>query len=217
MYRDRWNPYDGGSSLAVYGTERFVAGSNLAPNVRFYDFRYPRPYSHTDAMPCSPSIPQPKVPFGRGRDAIPDSSSSCCTWHEQSRHDVWRPDATLHLGDAGYDRVHALAKASDLSDTLYCGMRGAVVEMRLRLAEDVGQDDMTRPAPPGWRAGAPRGKIALAETGVSLCREDEWVQENQGVPTLLHQQRQRPWQEEGEPEARQPGDSRLDSAYYAPE
>lgn len=190
----------------------------MAPSIRLYDFRYPKPYHHSDGLACSPDLPSPRPPFRRADDSAVGGPDQClnqgdmrsCNWHAESRRDVWRPDSTLHLGDAGYDRVHALAKASDLSDTFYCGLRGAVTEMSLRLGEDVTDEDLTRSAPPGWRAGVPRGKIALAETGISLCRQDEWVQEDHGVPDLRRQTRQKPTS------GRLRHRGRLDSSYNVP-
>ncbi|KAI9900593.1 hypothetical protein N3K66_004855 [Trichothecium roseum] len=62
-YRDRWQPYEPGSTLLVYGTRHFVAGSNISPDLRFFDFRFPKSYHHADALPCSPSPPAPRPPF----------------------------------------------------------------------------------------------------------------------------------------------------------
>lgn len=213
VYRDRWGIYDGGSSLLVYGTQRFVAGSNHGADIRFFDFRYPKPYHHADILPCSSLPPSPEPPFKRGKTLdLANDPGRCdprrdvsCVRHEQYRDDVWRPDATLHLHHSS--RVHALAKASDVSGSFYCGYQGFVDEINLRLAEDVTDLDLSGgSAPPGWRVTEPRGTVAFTETGVSLCRENEWVQEDQGVPVLRHQQR-----------SRRPSSSqrRLDSAYTA--
>lgn len=218
IYRDRWEVYEAGSSLLVYGTQRFVAGSNMSASLRFFDFRNPKPYHYTNALSCSTDPPSPPPPRERPQGwKSPDYPCKCdnqrsrsCIWHTESREDYWRPDTTLHLSSTRYDRVHALAKASDISDTFYCGLQGSVTEMTLRLAEDVTLEDIKRTAPPGWRPGKPRGKVAIVETGVAICRENEWEQQNSGYPELWYQLRQQPL------DMRTPGAinrSRYDAAY----
>jgi hypothetical protein len=64
--------------------------------------------------------------------------------------------------------------------------------MNLALAEDVTKQTLQRDAPPGWRAGPPSGKIAIVETGVALCRENEWGQQASGYPELWYQPRRNP-------------------------
>ncbi|KPM37389.1 hypothetical protein AK830_g9178 [Neonectria ditissima] len=199
IYRDRFQPYEAGSSLLVYGTERFVAGSNTAPDIRFFDFRYPKAYHHTSALPCSTNWPSPgqrdeakvwnqKWP-SQWRSAQCDfQTGTPCPFHGQSRWDFWRPDATIHIGSPSYDRVYCLTKASDLSDTIYCGVRGAVLEMNMHLTEDLASAQTERTTPAGWRMGRPGGKISLIETGTSLCQAKQWAFESRGVPELIIQQ-----------------------------
>lgn len=203
VYRDRFQPYCTTSSLLVYGTERFVAGGNSEPVLRVFDFRYPKPYLHFNALPCSDQPPCPEAPevahSRLSRQERQDSAASLdqepsmtfsmgrcepgrgdvCRWHGQSRHPDWRPDATVFLGTDADDRVFSLAKASDLSGSFYCGMRGAIVEATSILAEDILPKLAARPpAPPGWVARddeqAPR-RMALLETGTSRCDRDWWV------------------------------------------
>ncbi|XP_044719163.1 F-box domain, cyclin-like protein [Hirsutella rhossiliensis] len=173
VYRDRFQPYCTSSSLLVYGTERFVAGGNSEAVLRIFDFRYPKPYLHFNALHCSDQSPCPEAPEiaharlsreGRQVSAgLPNQepatpfSSRCepghrrvCRWHGQSRLPDWRPDATVFLGTDADDRVFSLAKASDLSDSFYCGLRGAIVEATPILAEDVHSEAAKPPAPPGW-------------------------------------------------------------------
>ncbi|KAF4945599.1 hypothetical protein FSARC_14403 [Fusarium sarcochroum] len=199
VYRDRFQPYEPGSSLLVYGTERFVAGSNTAPDIRLFDFRYPKSYHHTSALPCSTQWPFPSQKddhkmwrLGWAPDCQPQKcdlqNESLCTWHGTSRRHYWRPDATLHIGSPTYDRIYCLTKASDLSDTVYCGLRGAILEMNLHLTDDAGHNPGQRTVPGGWNMGRPGGKVSLIETGVSLCQAKEWSLENRGVPELIVQQ-----------------------------
>ncbi|KAF5542733.1 hypothetical protein FNAPI_9897 [Fusarium napiforme] len=198
IYRDRFQPYQAGSSLLVYGTERFVSGSNTAPDIRLFDFRYPKPYHHTTALPCSPQWPFPSqkddhimkqgwAPEHQPQKCDPQNGV-LCYWHGASRRNYWRPDATIHIGSPTYDRIYCLAKASDLSDTIYCGVRGAILEMNLHLTEDMGHNNDQRTTPTDWSMGRPGGKISLIETGVSLTQTKEWSLDNRGVPELIVQQ-----------------------------
>ncbi|KAF4421703.1 hypothetical protein FACUT_10921 [Fusarium acutatum] len=198
VYRDRFQPYQAGSSLLVYGTERFVSGSNTAPDIRLFDFRYPKPYQHTTALPCSPQWPFPSqkddhimkqgwAPEHQPQKCDPQNGV-LCYWHGASRRNYWRPDATIHIGSPTYDRIYCLAKASDLSDTIYCGVRGAILEMNLHLAEDMVHNYNQRTTPKYWSMGRPGGKISLIETGVSLTQTKEWSLDNRGVPELVVQQ-----------------------------
>lgn len=218
IYRDRWEVYEEGSSLLVYGTHHFVAGSNRSTSVRFFDFRYPKPYHYTDALACSSEPPHPPPPRERDQGWLPptyydvcdDRHGMTCAWHAQSREDYWRPDTTLHLGRRGYDRVHALAKASDVSGSFFCGLPGSILEMSLKQAEHVTTQNMKRDAPPGWRVGPSSSEPAVVETGVALCRENEWGQQDSGYPELWKQPKRTPLA------MRQPGAvsrSRYDTSY----
>ncbi|KAF4338290.1 hypothetical protein FBEOM_7824 [Fusarium beomiforme] len=200
VYRDRFQPYQAGSSLLVYGTERFVSGSNTASDIRLFDFRYPKPYHHTTALPCSPQWPFPSqkddhimkkgwTPENQPQKCDPQNGL-LCYWHGTSRRNYWRPDATIHIGSSTYDRIYCLTKASDLSGTIYCGVRGAILEMNLHLTEDAVQQHDQRSVPTGWSMGRPGGKISLIETGVSHTQTKEWSLDNRGVPDLIVQQPQ---------------------------
>lgn len=185
VYCDRLQPYDPGSSLLVYGTERFVAGSNAKPSILFFDFRQPKHYHWTSAADCSAEDPYPNPP-GNGdakKNGI-DSQTRCgrcdhesgkqCVWHERSRSDYYRPDATLMIGEPKFDRIHSLAKSSDVSDTFWCGVRGAVFETRLMLADDTTIENVRRKAPLGWRVHRPEAKISFVETGLGVRDSDDW-------------------------------------------
>ena len=208
VYRDRFQPFQGGSSLLVYGTNRFVSGSNFGPDLRFFDFRFPKSYHHTDALPCSGSSPWPRVVRQYDDGAVGNNSlkaDKCdhlrditCNWHSQSKRDEWRPDAVLHVGNSYmYDRVYSLAKASDLSSSFYCGLRGTVMEMNLTLAEHVTPKSVERAVPsgwqvehvtlPSWEAERPRPKVSLQEPGIGLEKEYESGNMDEGgVPPLWY-------------------------------
>lgn len=216
VYRDRWDVYDASSSLLVYGSRHFVAGSNVSASLRFFDFRYPKPYHYTNALPCSSEQPYPPPPRDQRpqaadagyHEACDDRRGKSCMWHAQSREDRYRPDTTLHLGRGRFERVHALAKASDVSGSFFCGLQGSIVEMNLRIAEDTA--DVARDAPRGWRVEPPSSKIAAVETGISLCREGEWFQQDTGYPELYYQSRQTPPAKDKQGPTRP---SRFDAAY----
>ena len=228
IFRDQFQPYQSGSSLLVYGTERFVVGSNSQPDLRFFDFRYPKAYHHTKAQACSAYSPFPNRPYDSGKSSYTETlnrlklgpdGERCdhlhgyeCSWHHQSKADSWRPDATLHLGNPDYDSIFSLSKSSDMSDTFYCGVRGGVVEATISLAEDWHRERPTRTAPPGWRMTSERREARLMETGTSLCTSEYWRGANAvGLPRMLYHQN--PWSvAEGERDVASPR-SRLDSAW----
>ncbi|CAM1501994.1 Fc.00g039780.m01.CDS01 [Cosmosporella sp. VM-42] len=205
VYRDQFQPYEAASSLLVYGTERFIAGSNIAPDIRLFDFRYPKPYHHSSGFPCSSRSPIPgaRTSGPRWDDNVWEldgfQSYECnprcgrmCPYHGLSKQDGFRPDATIHIGNPAYDRIYCLSKASDMSSSVYCGLRGAFLEMNLVLTEKEfiggkGPDQVLEPVPSGWRMGRPGGKISLIETGVSLCQSEDWSVESRAVPTLIAQ------------------------------
>jgi len=224
VYRDRWHTYDAASTLLVYGNQRFVSGGKTASRLHFFDFRYPKSYHHADALSCSQEMPTPCPPNVREgvldnpNEACDDEHGCRCGWHQTSRAELWRPDATLHMADASCDRVHALAKSSDMASSFYCGIQGAVTEVELKLANDVTENDLLRKsAPPGWkntRRGSPLlSNVALMETGISLCDpEYEWMIQESGNPGLWRQSRGK---HKGKVATLGPT-ARLDAAYYEP-
>ncbi|RDA91250.1 hypothetical protein CP533_0642 [Ophiocordyceps camponoti-saundersi (nom. inval.)] len=187
VYRDRHQPHNAGASLLVYGMDRFVAGSYSEPVLRFFDFRNPKPYYQSTAKPCDSQLLSPRLDWGcdgRQRDATSilssrisgcDPGRDCvCVWHEHARQHDWRPDASVFLGSSRHDRVASLAKASDLSDTFYCGLRGAMVEVALHGDMDVNGRPLCaypRSPPKGCVAKANEGgirRVSLLETGIGL-------------------------------------------------
>ncbi|PFH60586.1 hypothetical protein XA68_10687 [Ophiocordyceps unilateralis] len=184
MYRDHEQPYDAGSSLLVYGMQRFVAGGNAEAILRLFDFRHPKPYHQTAAMACSNTLPEPMLPaaWAHVRDPPypewrPPSASQCepakgivCLWHDQARQQRWRADGSILLGTDRHDRVSSLAKASDLSDAFYCGLRGVVVETGM-LDEVDARDPRSIAEPPGWCAEVGVDgfrRISLLESGIDF-------------------------------------------------
>ncbi|KAH6605737.1 hypothetical protein Trco_004890 [Trichoderma cornu-damae] len=232
LYRDGFQPYQASSSMLVYGSERFVAGNNCSPDIRFFDFRLPKAYHHTTAMPCAASAPVPGRPYqhgavdgidelhGRPGERCDPWSGRTCTWHHLSRLDSWRPDAVMHIYSATMDRIHCLAKASDVSTSFYCGVRGALVEATYALAEDLRSGASRRSAPEGWQANDPEGRVSLMETGIGLRHGESQLEEQTQtrMPELYYYQQ---WRipEAGSDGAVQPFESeqgrRLDPALVA--
>ena len=201
VYRDIFQPQQGSNSLLVYGTNRFVAGTSIGgPLLRIFDFRYPRPYSYTQAMPCASNPPNPHRPRPYGVDhpwaqyCNNTRKTVSCKWHALSSMNDWRPDATIYVNKQGLDGIVSLAKASDLSDRFYCGARGAVIENQLQLTEDVKAADLKPSGPPGWHTSCDRANMSITETGVSLCNSFEYRKSSHNhMPTVFHQ---RPWGDE---------------------
>ncbi|PTB68986.1 hypothetical protein BBK36DRAFT_1112678 [Trichoderma citrinoviride] len=203
LYRDGFQPYQASSSMLVYGSERFVAGNNCSPDLRFFDFRFPKAYHHTSALPCSANAPFPGRPYQYGAvndldglqldpvDQCDSSSGRTCTFHHLSRQDSWRPDAVMHIYSSSMDRVHSLAKASDVSTSFYCGVRGALVEATYAVAEDVDAVASRRSAPEGWQANDPEGRASLIETGVGRRDGESQLEEQTQtrMPELYYYER----------------------------
>ncbi|KAF4595588.1 F-box domain-containing protein [Ophiocordyceps camponoti-floridani] len=194
VYTDSCQPFSAASSLLVYGTQRFVAGDKNEPVVRFFDFRYPKPYQHSTAMPCHDSPPLPLRP-GAGPEFGPwhePEKSRCdagegtvCVWHHRASRPEWRPDANVRLVIGRDNGVTSLAKASDLSDAFYCGLRSAFVQVDLDDNEqhptDVGQDHH----PPGWSSGSGQSN-SMFETGISRFDEKGYWREARSAPAEMH-------------------------------
>lgn len=146
VYCDNIDPWSDFEALLPFGTSHFVAGGAHGATVKIFDFRWPRDYYHTAAMPCSPEKPFPKPiqpfleppsPSSKPRnhcDAL--FSGSRCRWHEQSRDLYYRPNGTFFFSKSlprkdAYAGVWSLARSSSLSPNFYIGISGGVVEASL--------------------------------------------------------------------------------------
>lgn len=185
LYRDAFLPNETSGSLLVYGTERFIAGGfhGRVPTLNFYDFRWPtKTYYDSTALPCGDRDPLP--PFGDGlhRKLRPrwepagdpgrcdHAAGAACRFHGAARMDYYRPDATVRVLKDCYDNIFSLAKASDLSESFYCGVGGGVLEMWWRRHRDLRRSSSS--APNGWSAEEllhGRDRLALLETGLARC------------------------------------------------
>ncbi|KZZ96735.1 WD40/YVTN repeat-like-containing domain protein [Moelleriella libera RCEF 2490] len=199
VYRDTFQPFHAGGPLLVYGTERFLTGDMPGPTLRIFDFRFDKPYFHTSAMACSSEIPDAKSgrkKLFRGLDNPPrepepepariaqcePANGISCTWHKRCASQNFRQDSTIWALGRHSDCVFSMAKTSDLSDTFYLGLRGAVIEARLQLDKDAWEPNKERPRgswPQGWvKESSSLGKIStgavsrwqdrLCEGGIGL-------------------------------------------------
>ncbi|PSS03356.1 hypothetical protein BD289DRAFT_421041 [Coniella lustricola] len=120
VYCDNIDPWAIQESLLPFGTSHFVTGGAGGASIKIFDFRWPRPYHHTSALPCSSEAPLPRSrqPFLRAppdpgpcipvcRPYFPSSLSSSsstpfglhgsksCRWHELSRSIYNRPNGAF--------------------------------------------------------------------------------------------------------------------------
>ncbi|KAK3402170.1 hypothetical protein B0T20DRAFT_370294 [Sordaria brevicollis] len=161
IYQDNIQPWDHVEAILTYGTERFVAGAgNSGATIKIFDFRWPKPYSHTSALPClgRQPFPKPHQPFSKAPNTSPTGRARCehllgleCHWHSLSKHLYYRPNATIFLprgvpghehdrnNQHGFTRTWSLAKATDTSPNFYLGVSGGVIEANLQPTSSTGQ------------------------------------------------------------------------------
>ncbi|OTB03617.1 hypothetical protein M426DRAFT_321541 [Hypoxylon sp. CI-4A] len=125
------------NALLSRGLERFVAGSASSPLLKVFDFRWPKNYYHTEALPCSGDIPYPlprpptlECPPWLPHHSLCDHVAGLkCRWHVLSRHDFYRPNFNMWLPANGASSVYTLASPSDDSPTIFAGLTGALAEI----------------------------------------------------------------------------------------
>ncbi|CAK7236964.1 hypothetical protein SBRCBS47491_009816 [Sporothrix bragantina] len=67
IYQDNvLGPQENAQSILLWGTERFITGSQESAALKIFDLRWPRRYYHTDALPCSSQMPWPTPPMPMG-------------------------------------------------------------------------------------------------------------------------------------------------------
>ncbi|KAF9876042.1 F-box domain protein [Colletotrichum karsti] len=182
LYRDMYQPFEPVSSLITYGSDRFVAGSAEIEALKIFDFRWSKSYYHSAALPCWSGTPFPDPLRGTSSRPLSLMGVGCdhfrgrsCVWHEHSRKDYYRPNYRSHVmpfkgaSRASNSRIFSLAKASDVSDSFYVGLAGAVAEFTT--ASQDGQDAVPTAVSSaaekrGWRAR--ESQFSFAETGDGL-------------------------------------------------
>ncbi|TEA20362.1 hypothetical protein C8034_v000211 [Colletotrichum sidae] len=141
LYRDMYQPFEAVSSLITYGSDRFVAGSAETEALKIFDFRWSKSYYHSSALPCWNGTPFPDPIRETSSRSLSLANVKCdhfrrepCVWHRLSREDHYRPNSRLHIMQfkgaprASNSGIFSLAKASDVSDSFYVGLAGAVAE-----------------------------------------------------------------------------------------
>jgi hypothetical protein len=150
VYQDNVSPFSVYGPLLTYGADRFVAGDHSSSMIKIFDFRWPKPYHHTAALPCGTQYPfrfveqrftRPPTDTTEGRACCDHLRGLRCRWHELSRDIYYRPNTLYMLANSlppsmRGSRVSSLAKASDVSPNFYLGITGAVVECTLGAIEN---------------------------------------------------------------------------------
>ncbi|EFX03750.1 f-box domain containing protein [Grosmannia clavigera kw1407] len=145
-YQDNLAPSQCFQSLLVWGSDRFVAGSQESAALKVFDLRWPRRYHHSEALPCGSRMPFPDPELQQQPPAdvqtdwtVPDHSYGCtapiprcrarcdpltgtlCTWHAGSRRLAARPNCSVYLQRSAVSQypdigVWSLARATTSTD-----------------------------------------------------------------------------------------------------
>ncbi|KAI0104397.1 hypothetical protein F4814DRAFT_430638 [Daldinia grandis] len=183
------------NALLSRGLERFVAGSAYSPVLKVFDYRWPKGYYHTEALPCGNDepYPAPRPPTIVTEPSFSDDRIACdyitgkrCRWHELSKHDFYRPNFNTWLPASASDTspIYTLASPSDDSPTIFAGLSGMLVEITPKSS--------TRPATrssfgPAKDLAYVRqvDSVAFIETGSGFAVDD--VSQSQRVPPMYRQ------------------------------
>lgn len=132
-------------TLLPFGTSHFIGGGAHGAAIKVFDFRWPRQYFHTAALPCgieSP-VPTPSQPFLTAPTERKPQWPSCnyligntCRWHTLSQDLYHRPNGTFYFSKSlpratTYACIWSMARASPLSPNFYIGISGGIVEANL--------------------------------------------------------------------------------------
>jgi len=141
-YQDHFEVTTPVGPLVSYGMERFVVGSARTAILQIFDFRWPKSYYYTAALPCSksPLGPTPKPLTWMSPPQYPQIAScsyltgQSCRLHALARTNFYRPNCNLYLPiiHQATSAVYSLAKSSDSSPIIYAGLAGELVKVSLR-------------------------------------------------------------------------------------
>lgn len=196
IYQDNFEIMTPVGPLLSYGTERFIAGNARSSTIKIFDYRWSKPYHYTAALPCNNNVPFPAPrsptmalpPTHTRRGRCDNARGVECCWHALSKQHFYRPNYTVYLPLLAHasSPIYSLAKPSDLSATVYAGLAGELVEVRL----GDGAGDLGNGAPDHSDASdAPyayhRGRASILETGDGFALDD--IFKSQRVPEMRSQ------------------------------
>ncbi|RYP47938.1 hypothetical protein DL768_006093 [Monosporascus sp. mg162] len=194
IYQDHFEPTTPVNALVSYGLERFVGGSARAPVLKIFDFRWSKGYDYTESLPCGNHAPMPpprpptitSEPLVAARSRCDHLRGCLCRWHALSREIYYRPNCNVYLPKrVGSDTpVHSLAKASDISPTLYAGLAGSLVELTLKTSSERLVQPSENP-PYSYH----KAKVNIIETGDGIVLSD--ISESQRMPIIRAQSERR--------------------------
>lgn len=165
VYSDNIDPWSALDTLLPFGTSHFVGGGPHGATIKVFDFRWPRQYFHTAALPCGKEqpVPTPSQPF---LPAPTERKSQCftcdhisgykCRWHALSQDIYHRPNGTFFFSKSlprasAYACVWSMTRASVLSPNFYIGLSGGVVEANLATLPPISSAHETEVDPHfGW-------------------------------------------------------------------
>ncbi|RYP08760.1 hypothetical protein DL764_001671 [Monosporascus ibericus] len=194
IYQDHFEPTTPINALVSYGIERFIGGSARAPVLKIFDFRWSKGYDYTESLPCGNHAPMPpprpptitSEPLVAPRSRCDHLRGCLCRWHALSREIYYRPNCNVYLPKrAGSDApVHSVAKASDVSPTLYAGLAGSLVQLTLKTSSERGfQSSENQPY------SYHKAKVNIIETGDGSILSD--ISESQRMPIIRAQSERR--------------------------
>jgi hypothetical protein len=143
IYQDHFDVTTPVGPLISYGMERFIVGSARTANLQIFDFRWPKKYYYTAALPCSSKSslsPKPKPLTWLSPPQYPEiarcsySMGQSCRLHALAQTNFYRPNCNLYLPiiRQATSPVYTLAKSSDISPVVYAGLAGELVKVSLR-------------------------------------------------------------------------------------
>lgn len=145
VYSDNIDPWSALDTLLPFGTSHFIGGGPHGATIKIFDFRWPRQYFHTAALPCGEErpVPTPSQPFLSVPFEPKPQCSICnhlvgykCRWHALSQDIYHRPNGTFFFSKSlpratAYACVWSMARASPISPNFYIGLSGGIVEANL--------------------------------------------------------------------------------------
>lgn len=145
VFCDNIDPWSEFEALLPFGTSHFTGGGAHGATIKVFDFRWPRQYYHTTALPCGDvrPLPSPSQPFLAAPNNPGHSGGPCdhvagrlCRWHDLSKELYYRPNGKFFFSkslprDHAYAGVWSMARASPVSPSFYIGISGGVVEADL--------------------------------------------------------------------------------------